>query len=63
MSAGIENDAQFFASLDREQRRYFLAREAGKRDLLQAALRDFARGLGAIGSLHGEAVSLALGGD
>ena len=60
MSARIETDMQFLASLDREQRRYFLAREAEHRDRLQAALRDLSRGFGAVGALHGEAVSATL---
>ena len=65
MSAKIETDAQFLASLDRAQKRHFLMREATRRAALQAALADLARGLGAIGSLHGEALSAALadGGD
>ncbi len=62
----IETDMQFIASLGRDQERYFLAREAARQAALQAALADLARGLSAIGSLHGEALSVALaagGGD
>ncbi|MFT3898050.1 MAG: hypothetical protein QM719_10225 [Thermomonas sp.] len=60
MSGSIENDARFLAGLDPEQRRYFLARESAKRDLLQAALRDLARGIGVVSALNGEAQSLLL---
>ena len=60
MSTEIETDAQFLASLDRKQRRYFLEREAERKDRLQAALRDLSRGFGTVGSLHGEALSVAL---
>ena len=66
MSGNIETDAQFLASLDRAQKRHFLLREAARQAALQAALADLARGLSAIGSLHGEALSVALaagGGD
>ena len=60
MSGKIETDAQFLASLDRAQGRYFLSRERERQALLQASLRDLSRGLGAVGELNGEAQALLL---
>ena len=51
----IETDMQFIASLDHAQKRYFLAREKERQELLQASVRDLSRGLGVIGVLNGEA--------
>jgi hypothetical protein len=63
MNAKIETDAQFLASLDRAQKRYFLMRERERQALLQASLRDLSRGLGVVGALHGESLVAGLAGD
>lgn len=50
------DDAEFFASLTRDQRKYALQRVRERQDTLQMAMSAIAAGLGAVNELHDEAV-------
>lgn len=50
------DDADFFASLTHEQRKYLLQRQRELQDDLQMAMRDVAIGLGTINELNDAAV-------
>lgn len=50
------DDAEFFASLTHDQRKYLLQRQRELQDDLQMAMRDVAIGLGTINELNDAAV-------
>lgn len=50
------DDAEFFASLTHDQRKYLLQRQRELQDDLQMAMRDVAGGLGTINELNDAAV-------
>lgn len=50
------DDAEFFASLTRDQRKYLLQRQRKLQDDLQMAMRDVAIGLGTVNELNDAAV-------
>ena len=50
------DDAEFFASLSHDQRKYLLQRQRELQDDLQMAMRDVAVGLGTINELNDAAV-------
>lgn len=56
----FQSDSDFIASLDKAQRDYFFSRFSGLQDGLQEALRDLSRGLGAVGALNSDAMSVRL---
>lgn len=56
--AEIQTDADFVASLNARQRRYFLAREQDSERRLQRALLEIGRGLSAVSELHGQSVAV-----
>lgn len=57
---GFKSDSDFVASLDKAQRDYYVSRLAGMQERLQEALRDLSRGLGTVGALNAEAMSVRL---
>ncbi|MEN1941163.1 hypothetical protein WCE39_08720 [Luteimonas sp. MJ174] len=57
---GFKSDSDFVASLDKAQRDYYVSRLAGLQERLQEALRDLSRGLGTVGALNADAMSVRL---
>lgn len=56
----FQSDSDFIASLDKAQSDYFFSRFSGLQDGLQQALRHISCGLGAVGALNSDAMSVRL---